>query len=111
LATDPNIGLGSGFLTTFASQLLEKGLSFEEIVQKVESKIESSNSCFSLQTLHYLVKGRRLGRVGGMIGSVLQLKPIITCDADGVYYTVEKARGRKQSISKLIKIVQHKIED
>jgi DegV family protein with EDD domain len=106
-----NIGLGSGFLSIFAAQLLEKGLNFEDIVQKVESKIESSNIYFSLQTLHYLVKGGRLGRVEGMIGSVLQLKPIITCDTDGVYYTVEKARGRKQSISKLIKIVQDKIED
>ena len=106
-----NIGLGSGFLSIYAAQLLEKNLNFEEIVKKIENKIESSNIYFSLQTLHYLVKGGRLGRVEGMIGSVLQVKPIITCDKDGVYYTVEKVRGRKQSINKLIEIVQDKIKD
>ena len=46
-----------------------------------------------------------------MIGSVLQIKPIISCDKEGIYYTVEKVRGRKQSINKLIEIVQDKIKD
>ena len=106
-----NIALGSGFLSIYASQLVEKNLHFEEIVSRVESKIKDSNIYYSLQTLHYLVKGGRLGRVEGMIGSVLQIKPIITCDEDGIYYTVEKVRGRKQSINKLIEIVQEKIKD
>lgn len=106
-----NIALGSGFLSIYAAQLVEENLNFEEIVKKVENKIENSNIYYSLQTLHYLVKGGRLGRVEGMIGSVLQIKPIISCDKDGIYYTVEKVRGRKQSINKLIEIVQDKIKD
>lgn len=106
-----NIALGSGFLSIYAAQLLEKSLTFEEIVKKVENKIENSNMYFSLQTLHYLIKGGRLGRVEGMIGSILQVKPIITCDKDGVYYTIEKVRGRKQSINRLIEIAQDEIKD
>jgi DegV family protein with EDD domain len=106
-----NIALGSGFLSIYAAQLVEKNLNFEEIVKKVESKIEDSNIYYSLQTLHYLIKGGRIGRVEGMLGSVLQIKPIISCDKDGIYYTVEKVRGRKQSINKLIEIVQDKIKD
>jgi len=106
-----NIALGSGFLSVYAAQLVEKHLSFEEIVKKVESKIEDSYIYYSLQTLQYLVKGGRLGRVEGMFGSILQIKPIIACDKDGIYYTVEKVRGRKQSINKLIEIVQDKIKD
>lgn len=106
-----NIALGSGFLSVYAAQLVEKQLSFEEIVKKVEAKIEDSYIYYSIQTLHYLVKGGRLGRVEGMFGSMLQIKPIIACDKDGIYYTVEKVRGRKQSINKLIEIVQDKIKD
>jgi DegV family protein with EDD domain len=106
-----NIALGSGFLSIYAAQLVEKNLNFEEIVKKVESKIEDSNIYYSLQTLHYLIKGGRIGRVEGMLGSVLQIKPIISCDKDGIYYTVEKVRGRKQSINKLIEIVENKIKD
>ena len=106
-----NIAIGSGFLSVYAAQLIEKNLNFEEIVKKVEDKIKDSNIYFSLQTLQYLVKGGRLGRVEGMIGSVLQIKPIISCDNDGIYYTVEKVRGRKQSINKLMVIVQANIKD
>lgn len=106
-----NIALGSGFLSVYAAQLVEKHLSFEEIVKKVKDKIEDSHIYYCIQTLNYLVKGGRLGRVEGMFGSMLQIKPIIACDKDGIYYTVEKVRGRKQSINKLIEIVQDKIKD
>lgn len=106
-----NIALGSGFLAIYAAQLVEKKLSFEEIKNKVEAKISSSNLYFTLETLHYLIKGGRLGRVEGILGSLLQIKPIITCDKEGIYYTVEKVRGRKQSINKLIETVQEGLKD
>lgn len=106
-----NIALASGFFSIYAAQLIEKNLSFEEIVTKLEAKIDQSHIFYSLQTLQYLIKGGRLGRVDGILGSVLQIKPIISCDPDGVYYTVEKVRGRKQSIQKTIELVQNKIKD
>lgn len=106
-----NIALGSGFLSIYAAQLVEKNLNFEEIVSKIEEKIIDSHMYYCLEMLHYLVKGGRLGRVEGMLGSMLNIKPIIACDKDGIYYTVEKVRGRKQSINKLIEIVQDKIKD
>lgn len=106
-----NIALGSGFLAVYAAQLVEKNLSFDEIVAKVENKIKDSHIYYSIQTLQYLIKGGRLGRVEGIIGSMLQIKPIIACDNDGIYYTVSKVRGRKQSINKLIEIVQDIIKD
>lgn len=106
-----NIALGSGFLSVYAAQLVEKNLSFDEIVAKVENKIKDSHIYYSIQTLQYLIKGGRLGRVEGIIGSMLQIKPIIACDNDGIYYTVAKVRGRKQSINKLIEIVQDIIKD
>ena len=105
-----NIAIGSGFFSIYAAQLVEKKESFEEIVDKLERKKAQSQIYYSLQTLHYLIKGGRLGRVEGILGSVLQIKPIISCGEDGVYYTVEKVRGRKQSIQKLIDILQDKIK-
>jgi len=105
-----NIALGSGFFSIYAAQLVERHVSFEDIVKKVEEKIKSSHIYYSLQTLRYLVKGGRLGRVEGLLGGILQIKPIISCDEEGIYYTVAKVRGRKQSISKLIEIVQEGIK-
>lgn len=56
------------------------------------------------------MKGGRIGRVEGILGSMLQIKPIISCDDNGIYYTVEKVRGRKQSIDKLIEIVEGRLK-
>lgn len=106
-----NIALGSGFCSIFAAQLVEKQLGFEEIVKSIEDRIKNSHIYYSLQTLHYLIKGGRIGHVEGILGSILQIKPIISCDDSGVYYTVEKVRGRKHSINKLIEIVQEKVKD
>ncbi|MDF2911841.1 MAG: Fatty acid-binding protein, partial [Sporolactobacillus laevolacticus] len=106
-----NIAIGSGFCSIYAAQLVEKQVGFEEIVKNVEEKIKSSHIYYSLQTLHYLVKGGRIGRVEGLLGSILQIKPIISCDETGIYYTVEKVRGRKQSINKLMELVQEKLKD
>lgn len=106
-----NIALGSGFFSIYAAQLAEKDFSFEEIVRKLETKIDHSHIYYSLQTLQYLIKGGRLGRVDGILGSMLQIKPIISCDPDGVYYTVEKVRGKKQSIQKTMELVQNTIKD
>jgi len=101
-----NIAIASGFFSIYAAQLIEKQLSFEEIVKKMQNKVEKSHIYYSLQTLQYLMKGGRIGRVEGMLGSMLQIKPIISCDENGIYYTVAKVRGRKQSINKLMDIVQ-----
>lgn len=106
-----NIALGSGFFSIYAAQLVEKHVSFEEIVKKLQAKIDNSRIYYSLKTLHYLEKGGRIGHVEGILGSILQIKPIISCDKDGIYYTVEKVRGRKQSINKLMEIVRDKIKD
>lgn len=106
-----NIALGSGFFSIYAAQAVEKHLSFNEIVKKLENKIENSHIFYSLNTLQYLIKGGRIGRVEGMFGSLLQIKPIISCDDNGIYYTVAKVRGRNQSISKLIELVQDKIKN
>jgi DegV family protein with EDD domain len=45
------------------------------------------------------VKGGRIGQVAGMVGTILDLKPVISCNEDGIYYTVAKARGRKKSLN------------
>lgn len=101
-----NIAIASGFFALYAAQLLEQGNSFSDIVRKLNSKIKNSHVFYSLQTLQYLIKGGRLGRVEGVLGSLLQIKPIISCDEQGVYYTVEKVRGRNQSIKRMVEIVE-----
>ncbi len=93
-----NIGIGSGFSAIRAGELIEQGLPFAEVCRQVEAVARDTRLFFCVSTLEYLVKGGRIGRVSGMVGTMLDLKPVISCDEDGIYYTVAKARGRKKSL-------------
>ncbi len=93
-----NIGIGSGFSAIRAGELIEQGLPFDTVCREVEEAARNTRLFFCVSTLDYLVKGGRIGRVSGMVGTILDLKPVISCDEDGIYYTVAKARGRKKSL-------------
>ena len=93
-----NIGIGSGFSAIRAGELIEQGVPFAEVCREVESAARHTKLFFCVSTLSYLVKGGRIGLVAGLVGSIFDLKPIISCNEDGVYYTVVKTRGRKKSL-------------
>ena len=101
-----NIGIGAGLTAILAGQLLEKGCPFEETVSLLRENIKHTKVFFSLETLEYLKKGGRIGLVAGTLGSMLNLKPIISCNEEGIYYTVSKTRGRKQSLKKTVSLAE-----
>lgn len=95
-----NISIASGFHAIQAARYIEQGLAFEDIKEKLIRGISKSKIFFVVETLEYLQKGGRIGLVASLFGNALNLKPIISCNAEGIYYTVAKVRGRKQSLSK-----------
>lgn len=104
-----NIGIGSGFVGIYAAELLEQGLDFDTVVDKTREAVSNSSVIFGLETLEYLMKGGRIGKVSGILGSALKIKPIISCNTDGIYDTIAKVRGRKQSINKMMEIARAKV--
>jgi DegV family protein with EDD domain len=93
-----DIGIGSGFSAIRAGELIEKGLPFAEVCREVEAASRHTKLFFCVPSLEYLVKGGRIGLVAGMVGTIFDLKPVISCNEDGIYYTVAKTRGRKKSL-------------
>jgi DegV family protein with EDD domain len=93
-----NIGIGSGLTAIRAGELIEQGLPFSEVCRQVETAAKNTKIFFCVATLEYLVKGGRIGLVAGMMGMLLDVKPVISCNEDGIYYTVAKARGREKSL-------------
>ena len=93
-----NIGIGSGLSAIRAGELIERGLSFAEVCRQVEIAAANTKIFFCVATLEYLVKGGRIGLVAGVMGMLLDVKPVISCNEDGIYYTVAKARGREKSL-------------
>ncbi|MBP8683619.1 MAG: DegV family protein, partial [Trichococcus sp.] len=104
-----NIAIASGFVALYAAEQIEAGLPFEEVVSKTQAAVKQSTILFGVGTLEYLMKGGRIGKVSGILGSALNIKPIISCNEDGIYDTVAKVRGRKQSIQKLIDMTREKL--
>ena len=97
-----NISVASGIWAIWAARKLENGWSFEEVKTGLQNKIYDSKVMFYMDTLKYLKKGGRIGKVTSVVGEVLSLKPIISCNEDGIYYTVGLIRGAKQGKKKLL---------
>lgn len=95
-----NISIGGGFHAIQAARYVEAGMTFEEIKERLMQDVAGCKVFFVVKTLEYLQKGGRIGLVASLFGNALNLKPIISCNEDGIYYTVAKVRGRNQSISK-----------
>ena len=97
-----NISVASGIWAIWASVKLKEGWSFEQVIEGLNRKIYDSKVMFYMDTLKYLKKGGRIGNVTSIVGEVLNLKPIISCDKEGIYYTVGLIRGAKQGKKKLL---------
>ena len=103
---------GLGRLVLYANSLVEKGeLNFAELVEKVEAKKEKIEVFFVVETLKYLKKGGRIGKVSGTIAEFLNIKPIIAIDEEGEYFTFEKVRGRKRSLKKMYSIIKDRLQE
>ena len=100
-----NISFGSGIFALWAARQLAKGATYEELSERMRAKRSDSRQFFYMDTLKYLRHGGRIGRVSSFVGEALHIKPIISCDPDGVYYTVAKIRGERMGKKRLLEEV------
>lgn len=106
-----SISSGEGIIVEECGKLIENGKSFEAIVENIPSIRKRIHLFFVVGTLEYLKKGGRIGKVSGTIGELLNIKPIVSVDInDGKYYTHEKVRGRKQSLSRIVELVKQVLD-
>lgn len=106
-----NIGIGAGLTAIRACEMAEEGLSLDEMEKRLNKTAEQTKIFFCVATLEYLKKGGRIGLVSATMGTLLGILPVISCNEDGVYYTVKKARGRKSAIDSAIEEVKRCIGD
>lgn len=93
------LGAGQGYLVELALDLIKAGKTPAEIIQALEKcRLEDSLAIYTINTLKYLKKGGRIGKVEGTIGDLLHIKPVITVNNDGVYVTLSKAIGMQRSL-------------
>lgn len=95
--------LGQGLTVLQLAEDLRSGMDWETLVERrAPQLIAGTYPFFSVDTLEYLMKGGRIGKVTATAGTLLQIKPIITFAPDGQLQSVAKVRGRNQVIDKLV---------
>lgn len=94
--------LGQGMTVLQLAEDIKSGMGWEELTERRAPRlIANTFPFFSVDTLEYLQKGGRIGKISAMAGTMLQIKPIITFASDGQLQSVAKVRGRQQVIRKL----------
>ena len=106
-----NISIGAGLLAMWAAKKLSEGWTFEAVKHGLNDKINDSKVFFYMDTLDYLRKGGRISPAVAIVGKALNLKPIISCNENGTYYTVSKIRGQHKGLEKLMDSLKDYIGD
>ena len=100
---------GQGLIVEHALELYQKGHTIETILQKInKTRFQNSLSFYTTQTLKYLKRGGRIGKVEATIGDVLHIRPIITVNDDGIFTTLSKAFGLPRALVQMYRLLQEK---
>lgn len=95
--------LGMGLTVLQLAQDIRNGMTWEDLTERrAPQLIANTSPFFSVDTLEYLQKGGRIGKIAATAGTLLQIKPIITFAPDGQLQSIAKVRGRAQVIDKLV---------
>ena len=90
---------GERFQVMAAALADKAGWAMDKVQERLTKIREKTEVIYTLDTLEYLARGGRIGRVQAMAGALLNLKPVIRVDTDGKYSTVAKGRSIGKSIS------------
>lgn len=85
--------IGCGINALEAAAAVQRGEGFAAITSRIPSLLRNTHVFFSVDTLEYLMKGGRIGKITAIAGTILNIKPIISFMPDGQLGSVEKARG------------------
>lgn len=99
------VSFGTGMLALKAAKMIEDGKNIDEIYSTLNNLAQKSRVAFALDKLEYLKKGGRLSGAQAAIGTLLNIKPIIYIN-EGRLEILDKTRGMKKALSRMIKYVQ-----
>ena len=99
---------GQGLVALEAARAAAEGQSLAEVLHRIENVIPKVDLLVTLDTLEYLHRGGRVPAVAALVGSVLQVKPIIYLK-NGVTSVLEKPRTRAKAVRRVLEIVEDRV--
>ena len=100
-----SIGIAAGFVVMEAARQIEAGMPLERLGSVLAAVSERVRVFFSVQKLDFLRKGGRISEAVYRVGSVLNIKPVLTCSPEGKYVIEKKARGWQRALDTQIALV------
>ncbi|AVK82851.1 fatty acid-binding protein DegV [Lysinibacillus sp. B2A1] len=101
--------LGHGLVVEEAVRLRNLGASFEDIEARITALAPQIEHLFTVEDLDYLAKGGRVSKASAFLGGLLSIKPILNVE-DGKLVPIEKSRGRKKAIARMLELMQERGE-
>jgi DegV family protein with EDD domain len=106
-----NVSLGETIMLLHATELKEKGTSYEDIVADLEQFKHHINVQFTVNDLFHLQRGGRVSKTTALVGSALNLKPFLTITDAGTLISDGTARGRKKSLRTIVDRMKESLEE
>lgn len=98
----------TGLIALQAVKLCEEiGQNFDNIVKKIEAFTNHIEHVFTITNLNWLIKGGRISKAQGIIGNVLDIKPILHVN-NGAMEVIKKVRGKKKALSTVVDILEER---
>ncbi len=98
--------LGTGIIVLQLMEYIRRGYEWERLKTISHRLVQNAHVFLTLDTLEYLKKGGRIGKVTAIAGSLLNLKPIISFEEGGELVSVAKCRGARQAEKKILELMQ-----
>ncbi len=98
-----SISAGVAIQAVVAARAVKAGKTLPEVLEILEGCRKNVEVVFTLNTLEYLAKGGRIGKAKGLLGSLLNIKPIIKVE-EGIYVDAGKARSQKQALEQMVEL-------
>ena len=97
--------LATGLAALAAARAAQAGASFAEVAAEAHRAAGEVSVLFMVDTLEYLQKGGRIGKAAAFLGSLLNVKPLLTI-RDGEVHPLERARTRARAVARLVELVR-----
>ncbi len=103
--------LGEGIMIRKALEMKKEGKTIEETASWIRENCPHINIQFTVDDLNFLYRGGRLSKSSAILGTVINIKPILYFNKEGKLVALDKVRGRKKSLAALVDNMGEKLGD
>lgn len=94
-----------GSIVVAVAELAKSGADVKQCLDRAYYLVENTFVYFLVDTLHYLQKGGRIGKASAVLGTLLNIKPILSLDPMGEVFAKEKVRGNKKAFARIMELL------